>query len=75
MPSEGVLEEFETVTLRDVRAGRATVVPTGTGEEQVSLTVGAKRRGPTTSRAQRARSSHTTDDLGTPTMEIVCRAS
>ena len=40
----GLLEDlFETVTLWDVRAERATVEPTGTGEYQVTLTVGAKK--------------------------------
>jgi hypothetical protein len=40
----GLLEDlFETITLWDVRAERATVEPTGTGEYQVTLTVGAKK--------------------------------
>jgi hypothetical protein len=41
---DGLLEDlFEAVTLWDVRAERATVEPTGTGEYQVTLTVGAKK--------------------------------
>jgi hypothetical protein len=41
---DGLLEDlFETVTLWDVRAERATVERTGTGEYQVVLTVGAKK--------------------------------
>ncbi|HET7692029.1 MAG TPA: M1 family aminopeptidase [Gemmatimonadota bacterium] len=40
----GLLEDlFETITLWDVRAERATLEPTGTGEYQVALTVGAKK--------------------------------
>ena len=41
---DGLLEDlFETVTLWDVRAERATAEPTGTGEYEVTLTVGAKK--------------------------------
>ena len=40
----GLLEDLlETITLWDVRAERATVEPTGPGEYQVTLTVGAKK--------------------------------
>ena len=40
----GLLEDlFETVTLWDVRAERAAVEPTGTGEYQVTLTVDARK--------------------------------
>ena len=41
---DGLLEDlFETITLWEVRAEQATVEPTGTGEYQVTLTVGAKK--------------------------------
>ena len=40
----GLLEDLlETITLWDVRAERATVEPTATGEYEVTLTVGAKK--------------------------------
>jgi ABC-type transport system involved in multi-copper enzyme maturation permease subunit len=40
----GLLEDlFATITLWDVRAERATVQPTDTGEYEVTLTVGAKK--------------------------------